>query len=279
MGENAIVRIYGELDSVTSIEDENGVIRVLSQLAAVKDALDMADAFRERSVEFARYEAYALVRAVEICGDTHLIKGKWRKLAAEWLVSLGDDERLSAIEMCVDGMTIDNVYKKQVAEPQLKDELASAVSECKNEAREELRKNGVVNISKIVSKQSNKFPRSMRHDITDGVRNAVRKAGGVGVGDDTTTYIDPDRATPRVADAIACKIQAVAIDIESIADLAQRSVSKPSFVIRGDGNSLGFCDVTYLILAGIGCASVSFENAKAKKNAVSVIRQIVGDIR
>lgn len=261
-----------------NLQNEQDVRNMLTKLEMLKDALKAADQFREQSVRFARYEAYALVRAVEISGDTSMIKGKYRKLAAEWLASLDEQEREEYIAMCNDGKTIDNIYRKLIYTPAQRSALGDAVDECKKKAREELRNNGTVNVPNIVREQSQNFPKSMVKEITDGVRNAVRSAGGVGIGGNTGIYIDPDKKSNYVVDAISTRIEAVSRDIEGIADLAKRCESKPVFHIKGDGNQISFMDVTYMILAGIGCASVQFDSSGAKKQSVSILKQIAGDV-
>lgn len=266
---------YTELGEATTKQD---IQQMFAKLKVVKDALDAADMFREQSVKYAKYEAYALVRAVEISGDTSLIKGKWRKLTAEWLASLPEDERETYIEKCSDGKTIDNIYRELIYTPQQRSALGAAVVECKDEARRKLKENGVVSVPDIVSKHAHKFPRAMAREITDGVRNAIRNAGGVGIGDNAGTYIDPDKKSAYVSDAIAVRIDAVARDIESIADLAQRAESKPVFHIKGNGSQISFTDVTYMILAGVGCAKVHFDSARARREALALLRQVVGEI-
>jgi len=254
------------------------ILDVLAQLNMVKEALKAADRFREESVKFARYEAYALVRVMEISGDSSLIKGKWRKATAEWLAGMTQDKRDEYIAMCSDGKTIDNIYRELIAIPQQRNELAQAVAECKSIARKELKESGIVVVPRIVREHSNRFPKSMMREITDGVRSAVRDAGGVGIGDDNGTYIDPDKESNYISDAIATRISAVVRDVEGIADLANRCESKPTFYIKGDGTRLSFADVTYLIMAGVGAAEVRFDTGGARKAATAMLRRIAGDV-
>lgn len=275
---NDIVKDVGAID-IKSIENEDDVLRAFMQLKVLEDALKAADKFRDESVKFAMCEAYALVRAVEISGDAHLIKGKWRKKAAEWLAGLEPEDRAKYIAECKNGMTIDNVYRKLVHDPELRDALDRTVTECKKKAVEKLKNDGMVIVPDIVHEHYHKFPRSMRAEITDGVRAAVREHGGVGIGDNNGTYIDTDSNSAYIGDAIANRITAVARDIESLADLADRCESKPTYEVKGDGTSLGFCDITYIILAGVGCANITFANARAKKEAEALMRQVVrGDV-
>jgi hypothetical protein len=257
---------------------EQDVRAALAKIEVVREALKAADMFRDQSVKFAKYEAYALVRAYEITGDSTIIKGKWRRLAAEWLANMSIQERDKYIELCSDGKTIDNVYKELVALPEQRNAVAMTVEKCKKDAREQLLENGMVSVTNIVARHSDSIPRSMRRDITDGVRKYVMKAGGVGIGDSNGTYIDPDSNNRYVGDAVATRIDAVVRDIESIADLVKRCQSKPNFAIKGNGSSISFADVTYMILAGVGCASVSFDSSEAKRSAVAILRQVAGDI-
>lgn len=261
-----------------NLQNEQDVLNMLAKLEMVKDALKAADQFREQSIKFARYEAYALISAVEISGDTSLIKGKYRKLAAGWLVTLNDEERAEFIAKCDNGKTIDNVYREQVFLPEQRSALGEAVNDCKKKARDELKKSGTVNVPDIVRGQSHKFPKSMLKEITDGVRGAVRDAGGVGIGGNSGIYIDPDKKSNYIADAIKTRVEAVSRDIEGIADLAKRCESKPVFHIKGNGSQISFMDVTYMILSGIGCADVYFDSSSAKKQSVSILRQIAGDV-
>lgn len=267
--------LLGEIDSATT---ESAIRKALFQVETVKEALKAADMFRDKSIQFARYEALALIKVVEVCGDTKLISGKYRKLAAEWLVGLTEEERNAYISMCADGKTIDNIYRDNIYRPMQRVALSDAVSDCKDMARTMLRQDGIVSVPDVVQRHINDFPRSMRKDIVNGVRDAIRQAGGVGIGDDRGTYINPDKHSLYVSDALATRIAAVARDIESIADLAEKCESKPVFRVKGNGNQITVTDVVYLILAGVGCAEVIFDSPSAKKSSVSILRQIAGDV-
>lgn len=273
-GQELAVSGFGQLAQLETLED---VKAALKQLSVLKAALEAADRFRQESVKFARHEAYALARAYEIAGNADGISGKWRKLTAKWLSELTDEERDAYIAMCSEGKTIDNVYREVVAEPMQRMAVAEALSACKKEAREKLSSDGMVSVQSIVRTHSAKFPRSMMKEITDGVRDAVRSAGGVGIGDDSGTYINPETESKYVSDAITARVAAVVRDVESIADLAQRCESKPSFSIKGNGEQLTFAEVTYILLAGVGCAEIEFDSHAAKREARSLIGRIVGD--
>lgn len=276
MGGNELaVSGFGQLAQLESLDD---VKAALKQLGVLKAALEAADRFRYESVKYARYEAYALARAYELAGNADGITGKWRKLTAEWLCGLTEDERDAYVAMCSDGKTIDNIYREVVVEPMQRAAVADALSVCKKAAREKLDADGMVSVQSIVREHSDRFPRSMLKVITDGVRDAVRTAGGVGIGDDSGTYINPETESRYVSDAIATRVAAVVRDIESIADLAQRCESKPFFRIKGNGEELTFADVTYILLAGVGCAEIKFDNNTAKREARSLIGRIVGDV-
>lgn len=267
------------LNEIGNAATESAIRKALFEIETVREALKAADMFREKSVLFAQYEAFALIKVVEVCGNTDLIKGKYRKLAAEWLVGLTDDERNTYIAMCADGKTIDNVYRDKVYRPMQRIALSDAVSDCKTMARTMLRRDGIVSVPDVVHRHIDNFPRSMRAEIVNGVRDAVRQAGGVGIGDDRGTYIIPDKHSTYVSDALATRIASVARDIESIADLAAKCESKPVFNVKGNGTQITVTDVVYLILAGIGCAEVRFDTPSAKKSSVSILRQIAGDVR
>ena len=267
--------LFGEIGDATT---ECDVKAALFKVETVKEALKAADMFREKSVMFARYEAYALVRVVEVCGNTDCIKGKYRKLAAEWLFGLSETERDKYVAMCEDGKTIDNVYRCEVYKPMQRSALGDAVADCKDKARNMLRNDGIVSVPAIVNEHVNDFPRAMRQEIANGVREAVRQAGGVGIGDERGTYIDPEKHSTYVSDAIATRISAVARDIESICELSGKCKSMPSFHIKGNGTQISFVDVVYLILSGLGCANVVFDTPSAKKNSVRILKQIAGDV-
>lgn len=276
MGE--LVKVDAIFSSIESIVTEEEMREAIKQLDVLKSLLEAADRFREESVKFARCEAHALARAVEIMGNTSLIKGKWRKLAAEWLANMDPSERETYIAKCSDGKTIDNIYKEMIYEPAQRSALGDAVSACKVTARNMLRTDGVVNVQEIVRKHSARFPKSMLKEITDGVRAAVRDAGGVGIGDNTGVYIDPDKESNYISDAIAVRVEAVSRDMESIADLASRCESKPTFCIKGSGETISYVDLLYITLACVGCAHVSFDSSSAKRSTIRVMRSIVGDM-
>ncbi len=276
---NEIIKADAFMDELDCATSEQDIRKLLFKLDTIKEALRAADMFHEKSIMFAKYEAYALIRAYEVCGSAELIKGKYRKLAAEWLASIDDNERMKYIDMCSDGQTIDNIYRQKIYVPGQRAAMHDAMNDCKAAARDKLRKDGTVSVPDIVHKFGKDFPKSMKSEITDGVRKAVQKAGGVGIGDGRGTYIDPEKDSRYVAEAIATRISAVARDIESIADLSEKCERKPVFHIKGDGTQITFIDVVYLILSGTGCAKVVFDTPSAKKSSVSILRQIAGDVK
>ena len=267
------------LSAIHSSESMEEIEHLLTQIQAYKAAAQAADEFRHQSVLFAKYEAMALIRVVEIGhGDLSVIKGKWRKAAALWLFGLSQEEREKAIAGCDNGLTIDNYYRKNVVIPDQKRELANAIVDCKNKAKQQLRDKGIVSVSSIAAEVSHKFPRAMRHEVTEGIREAVRKSGGVGIGDESGYYVDPDKKSEYVGAAIKTRVLSIAKDMESIVDLAERCQSKPTLPIKGDGKSLSYAEIVYITMACLGCASLQFKTSNARRYAKQIMVQILNEV-
>lgn len=217
---------FKEIDGIKNVED---IVSYIKRIDALKAALESVDRFHEQSVKYAKLEAYTLIRAVEL-GGAKRIPTKHRK-TAEWLFSLSESERERYIAMCADGMTIDNIYKREVGDDlRLQQGVEVARTEEKN-ILDELKEIGITNVQNRFDAIRTFVPdKRLAEDMIDGVRNRMRKAGAVGVGGCTGLYVIPEKADKEaVKKAIIMRYESAMDDMENIVHIAHTAKVKLSW--------------------------------------------------
>lgn len=106
------------LDSINKSQSIEDAVKILKQIDALKTALESVEMFRSQSVMYARLEAEALIKVVDL-GGLNKLRGAHRA-TANWLAELDDNTREKYISMCLEGLTIDQVYKREVGAPREK---------------------------------------------------------------------------------------------------------------------------------------------------------------
>lgn len=222
----SISSAIGQIESINSIEEVENAIK---SIATIKKVLEAADKFREQSIKFAKLEATALIRAVEL-GAINKIKGLYRKRTAEWLYGLPEEERQKYIEMCSDGMTIDKVFRREVGNAEDLAYALESVEYSEEKIIEKLKEDGIVKIDTFSRIVRDKIPNAKTaEDLIDGCRGRIRKAGGVGLNDEDQTYIMPSKkefGNHMVSDAISQRVRGVIKDISNIITLSTETNSK-----------------------------------------------------
>ena len=214
-----------EIERIESIEE---MLRIVKQIDALKIALESVDAFRAKAVMYARLEAEALLKVVKLGGASKL-RGYHGK-TAKWLAELSEEEKEKYISMCSEGLTIDQVFKREVGN----DERLSKKIEDMNMRRDwlldDLKETGVADMTEYCAKAREMLPFGLANDIIDGTRNRIRKAGGVSVGEGSLTYIAKDSGDKDgVKKAIRLRFESIHRDYESVKEIARTSGIKMSW--------------------------------------------------
>lgn len=209
---------FKEINNIKTVED---IAAYIKRIDALKVALESIDRFREQSVKYAQLEAYALIRAVEL-GGAKKIQARHRK-TAEWLASLSEEERTRYISMCADGLTIDNIYKREVGAKQFVDEVKDAADREKDKMLVDLSIHGVADLSKSfesIREKCGKQNASLANDVIDGIRNRLRHAGAVSIGKNTSVYVMPKYENQEaIKRAIVLRWKGVQEDINRIREI------------------------------------------------------------
>lgn len=210
--------LLSKISETSSLEEMKQTIK---KIDALKIALESVDAFRAQSILYARLEAEALLRVVDLGGIKQL-KGDHRK-TAEWLSSLSESERNKYIGMCEDGLTIDQVYKREIYWPMKYDQHIREAMEARSGLVSDLKENGYVDMSSFVWLTGN-LDSELRKDIIDGARDKLRDAGGVCVEAGSHIYVvpAPDR-TEETRKAILLRYKSAVRDIERMVAISKAS--------------------------------------------------------
>lgn len=215
----------GELEqsniTLTAIQQEVNLKRCLTyikQIDALKTALDSVNKFHENAIKYARLEAAALMRVVELGGIGNL-RGTHRHTAL-WLSGLSATERNEYIKMCEEGLTIDQVYKREVESELKAREGIERARDIKEFAIEDLKEKGIVDLSYYSKELRKHFLPDIANDLIDGVRNALLEAGGVGAGDSIYVAVKPEN-TSEIVKALKIRYENLINVIESMKEIAE----------------------------------------------------------
>ena len=208
--------------------DGEQLVGYLKKLDVLKHALEVADAFREQSVEFAKREALALIRICELGGQSQL-SGHRRK-AAEWLFAMRDEARLDAISMCSDGLTIEQVWKREVKDKENSDSAINLIKMYERETINEFKSNGQVKLINY-DKHVEDLPvdAGTRKALKDGLRNKIRNLGGHGLGDGEGTYLTPEKAERDFDEIVFNKVDSMTRDLKRLKAICVSENRVPRF--------------------------------------------------
>lgn len=219
MGDYQIIDIQGE-------RDLQKLLARIKQIDALKIALDSVNTFRENAIKYAKLEAAALVRAVELGGATRL--PKHHKKTGLWLAGLTIAQRATYIAMCEDGLTIDQVYKREVGQ---NEDLAAALNEVRQRSEwlvDDVQDQGMVDMADFNKLARAKLPADVAEPLIDSTRKKLRASGAVGVGDTTYVMVKPENASEILA-AIKLRFESARADLNRIVEVAKASKIQVSY--------------------------------------------------
>ena len=257
---SSLATLLSEIKNMTWLDE---LLKMLKQIDALKVALDAADTFFSQSVLYAKLEADALVRVCEL-GGLGKLRGT-RRNAAEWLWKMDEQERQKTISLCEDGITIENIYKREVG-----DEIKT--KKCLEQAEYErgwlldsIKETGICDLKPFANRvrESFKFDkRNIAEDIIDGTRNRLRKLGAVGIGEDSGIYVLPTADNKdEVKKAILLRYDSIANDLRNIAEIAKKADAKLSYkdfdidIYHAERHGYGYMVHILISLARIGLIS------------------------
>lgn len=228
----------------------------LSQLTVLKDALIAADRFRQESIKFAKLECDALIKIAEL-GGINQISGKgsvMRKKAAKWLYSISESERIRYIEMCDDGITIENIFYREIESKNKLEDGIRDYRETKDAAIDKYEKEGIIDFGWYAEVIKMSLEPDIYEPLIDGMRNEIRKKGAVS--DGHGFYINPRIEKEKAKDAVQLRIRSIKKDLESIIDICACFDEKPEFEI----NEFGEYNEIYIALGILGKITLKYKN-------------------
>lgn len=212
--------LFREIELASELEKALDILRKVDVIGAI---LEKSKQFEEHSIAYARLHAEAIVRVAELGGEDRLPRG-FTKKAAIWLDRMKAWEREPFFEMLKEGLSIEQVYKREVADKEKQQRIGDKLHALQEKALDEVEHEGVVDLDgyKIeVGKVLNDF--YMRNDAIEGTRIALRKMGAVGVEPRSDLYVMPTEENEYyIQRAIATRIKSVCNDILKIKSLAER---------------------------------------------------------
>lgn len=219
-----LVNVLDSINKSQSIED---AVKILKQIDALKTALESVEMFRSQSVMYARLEAEALIKVVDL-GGLNKLRGAHRA-TANWLAELDDNTREKYISMCLEGLTIDQVYKREVGAPREKLRQIEELKTMREELVAELSTTGMTDITPFANHARRVFwdDLSTANDLIDGTRKRLLKAGGIGVGAETGVYVTPTKGNQdAIKEAILLRFEGVRADLNNIKEITKGSKVK-----------------------------------------------------
>jgi len=208
--------------------DREGLIEYLGKLDVLKHALEVADEFNAKSVEFAKLEALALIRVCELGGQSSL-HGHRRK-AAEWLFAMRDDARAEALGMCSDGLTIEQVWKREVKDKERSDNSLALVKMYEKDVVAEFRGTGMVRLDRYDRHvEELQLASDVRKALKDNLRNKIRSLGGHGLGDGSGTYVTAEKAAVDFDEIVYNKVASMTRDLKRLQEICKSEGRVPTF--------------------------------------------------
>lgn len=217
-----------EFQEIANIVDLQELLKKIKQIDALKIALESCDRFRENAIRYARLEAAALIRIGELGGIGNL-KG-FRQKVADWLFGLPEAEREKYIAMCAEGLTIDQVWKREIYPEEKLSKHIKDIYELREYLVDRVKEKGIITTQTFAEDARKNLPSKLAEDAIDGLRGALRQAGAVGVGDDSGTYVMPTEERSRdVKNAIMMRFDSAVYDFEKLQKIAKGANVKMSY--------------------------------------------------
>lgn len=218
------------LANIYAIADIDTLLDTLKKLTVLKDVLDACNKFHENAIKYAKLEAAALLHVVEL-GGVNKLKGN-RLATAKWLANLNNEERKHFIAMCGEGLTIEQIYKREISDPtRLKQKLSHYDILCEAMV-DELKETGIVTLSKYTYDIPNHLPHRLADAVKNSFRKAIRENGGVAIGDNNGTYVAVYKGESKeIKSAILVRLNSIQKDLNSILEIEHGSENWVNFPV------------------------------------------------
>lgn len=215
-----------QIESIPSLEE---LKLVIAQLEGLKTALKKAQRFREESIKFAKLEAATLIKVVELGGLGEL-KGH-NKEAAQWLYEMADSERQKYIDMCEDGLTIGQVWKREVKDQKKLSQIIDSTQAWMKDIVDEVKQEGIVDLSAFDnSLRDYILNKDLATDMSQSMRRKLLAAGAIGVGNESKIYVMPEsNNTDEVKNAILQRFEDVCEEMDKVYEIAKVSKAQISY--------------------------------------------------
>lgn len=198
--------------------DVSALIAKLKQLCAIKDVMQRMNTFHANAVRYARLEAAALIRIIEL-GGINKLSGPTLGVA-RWLSTLSQDQISHYVSMCEEGLTIYQVWKREYKNKELAEKSLAYVQRSADKTLSRFKESGIINLSDLSDDARSHLDEQTANDIIDGVRRRIRKAGGIGVGDGSTEYILPTHAPSKAQiSAVKTRIFGILNDLRRLLEI------------------------------------------------------------
>lgn len=214
-GTNIIAKISAT-DSISELK------KIIKQIDSIKVMLDTMKQFREKAIQYAKLEAAALLRVVDL-GGLDKLTGTHRR-TAKWLSEMDEASREAAIAKCEAGLTIDQVFMREVGHEENVRKKLLDVETSRETLIYNFKNKGIVDLhdyAEWTRAELGAVAPRMIPDVIDGARRRLRSAGAVGVGKDSMVYVavNPENID-KVKEAVITRFNSVRADLESIRDIA-----------------------------------------------------------
>lgn len=229
---NELAVLDGVETAILAIKDEESVKEFIMKMDALELLLKSIDTFNENARKFAKMEALAFLRIVELglAGEIPA-KGDKRNTAL-WLADLTPEERNEVVRICGDeGVTIHYYWKKVVHENEMVEYAIQHYRSQAGWAVREFKEKGVVKLNKYLEpgrlgmKQSllNRVPPDLQEGIKDQVRHRIRELGGHGLGDGEGTYMTASEAYYNLDEILENKVKSILKDVHRMRKIVREA--------------------------------------------------------
>ncbi len=219
------------LDVIRNAKSIDEAVSYVRKIDALKVALESVNRFHSESVKYAILEAEALIKVVALGGILKLgTPCSLRYKTAEWLSSLTSDDAMCFINMCRDGLVIEEIYKREIGDVARKDGRIRNAQKCVKEMESTFAKFGFVDM-----RQPKQYIRTvlggyegLADDVIDGARNSLRRSGAIGAGDGI--YVSPEIEDMRyVKLAMLIRYESILHDLHNLSAIANTAKVKLTF--------------------------------------------------
>lgn len=221
-------KMLEHIKNVDSIEKAKSLIK---QIDALKVALESVGTFRQQSVLYAKLEAEALIRCAEL-GGLPSMRGTHKK-TAEWLFGLTEIERQKYINMCEDGLTIDQVYKREIGNPKKTEAKLQQIEAYKKATIDDFEQSGVVDMEFFANHVNNQLRGCYgvySGRIVDETKNEIESAGAIAINDKKDLYIKSGAGkTESIKNEILDRYNTAENALREIAQIVKTSGARFSF--------------------------------------------------